>query len=94
MYAVIFHATLKEVDAAYFETAKQMRELAQAEYGCTGFTSCTEGDAEIAISYWPSLEHIQVWKIAPEHLAAQAKGRKHWYKNYRVEIVELLRTTN
>ena len=73
MYAVIFHAEIAQLDDEYFVTAKQMRELAINEYGCLDFVATTEGAREIAISYWPSLEHIQHWKQNAEHLQAQRK---------------------
>jgi heme-degrading monooxygenase HmoA len=90
MYAVIFKAKIDFIDEAYLEMAARMRELAIKNYGCTGFTSCTEGENEIAISYWPSKELIQVWKNDPEHQQAQALGKAKWYKFYQVQVVEVL----
>ncbi|MEN0038214.1 MAG: antibiotic biosynthesis monooxygenase [Cellvibrio sp.] len=92
MFAVIFHAEIAQLDDAYFATAKQMRELAITQYGCLDFVARTEGEREIAISYWPSLEHIQRWKQNAEHLQAQQQGRVSWYKSYKVEVVEVLRS--
>jgi heme-degrading monooxygenase HmoA len=91
MYAVIFHAEIAQLDDEYFATAKQMRELAMTDYGCLDFVATTEGTREIAISYWPSLDHIKRWKQNAEHLQAQQQGRARWYKSYKVEVVELLR---
>ncbi len=92
MYAVIFHAEIAQLDDEYFATAKQMRELAMTNYGCLNFVATTEGNREIAISYWPSLEHIKHWKQNSDHLQAQQQGKSCWYKSYKVEVVELLRT--
>ena len=91
MYAVIFKAQIKELDQNYSETAKRMQELALQKYGCIEFLSLTEGDQEISISYWKTLEHIQQWKQNAEHLQAQAMGKSKWYNNYQVEIVEIHR---
>lgn len=91
MYAVIFHAEIAQLDDEYFATAKQMRELAMANYGCLDFVATTEGNREIAISYWPSLDHIKHWKQNSDHLQAQQQGKSRWYKSYKVEVVELLR---
>jgi hypothetical protein len=55
MYAVIFHAEIAQLDDEYFATAKHMRELAMTQYGCLDFVATTEGNREIAISYWPRL---------------------------------------
>lgn len=92
MYAVIFHAEIAQLDDEYFATATQMRELAMTQYGCLDFVATTEGLREIAISYWPSLDHIKHWKQNSEHLQAQQQGKSRWYKSYKVEVVELLRT--
>ena len=91
MYAVIFRAQVKHLDEYYGATARQLRERALAEFGCLEFVSCCEGDQEIAISYWPSLAHIQCWKEDLAHLQAQAKGTSDWYSSYQVEILELKR---
>lgn len=67
-------------------TPKQM-----LEYGCTEFTSCTEGNTEIAISYWETQAQIKAWKQNAEHLTAQSLGKSTWYKSYRVQVVEVVR---
>jgi heme-degrading monooxygenase HmoA len=91
MYAVIFKAQINAIDATHAELAKRMRDLAVNEYGCLGFTSVTEGDREIALSYWQSEEQIARWKQDSEHLAAQALGRSTWYKSWQVQIVQVIR---
>jgi len=90
MYAVIFKAEINQLDTAYSETAIRMRDLAISKYGCVEFTSSTEGNNEIAISYWNSKEDIKAWKEDNEHKKAQALGKNNWYKSYTVQIVEIL----
>lgn len=91
MYVVIFTAIIKDLDSEYSVMAGRMRDLALNEYGCTEFSACAEGDKEIAISYWPSREHIKAWHENIEHKKAQALGKKKWYKSYRVHVAEVLR---
>jgi len=91
MYAVIFKAEINQLDKSYSETALRMRELAINKYGCTEFVAVTEGNNEIAISYWETQEQIVKWKQDAEHLVAQEQGRSTWYKSYRVEVVEVIR---
>ncbi len=91
MYAVIFKAKTNELNDAYFETASRMRELAINNYGCSEFISVTEGDQEISISYWNSVNDISNWKQNSEHLVAQELGKKAWYESYHVQVVEILR---
>ena len=88
MYVVIFKATIKEFDEAYSRMAQQLRELAMAEYGCLEFRSINEDRNEIALSYWPSLEHIREWKNDPLHKRAQQMGKDKWYSDFSVEICE------
>jgi len=85
MYAVIFKAQIKELDDSYSKMANRMRELAMNEYGCIEFTSCTEGNSEIAISYWPSKEALRAWKNNIEHQQAQELGKSKWYESYEIK---------
>jgi len=94
MYAVIFKAEINTLDNDYSEMAKKMRDLAINKYGCSEFTSATEGNQEIAISYWKNQEQIKQWKKDSEHLVAQKMGRTKWYKSYQVQIVEIIREYN
>lgn len=91
MYAVIFRAEIAVLDDEYVEMAERMRQLALSDYGCRGFTACTEGRHEIAISYWESEEQIRAWKNNSEHLQAQGKGRSKWYASYSVQVAEIVR---
>ena len=90
MYAVIFKAEINKIDKLYSAIANRMRELAINEYGCIKFSSVTEGNNEIAISYWNTKEQIKEWKQNKEHLKAQELGKNKWYKTYSVEIVEVI----
>ena len=91
MYAVIFIATTAKTDSEYRQTAERMRQLAIEKYGCKEFTSVTQGDKEISISYWESEEQIRAWKSHPEHALAQQKGRSKWYRSYHVQVAEVIR---
>lgn len=92
MFAVIFRAKIKELDGSYFEMAKRMRDLAFEKYGCLDFISLSENGDEVAISYWPSMEAIKNWRNDGEHKVAQSMGSELWYANYKVEVVEVLRS--
>lgn len=92
MYAVIFKATVAEFDDEYFRVAERLKDLAFRKYGCQDFVSVTEGDEEIAISYWQNEQQIRDWKNDPEHRLAQQKGREKWYKSFSIEICEIVRT--
>ncbi len=91
MYAVIFRATVARLDDQYHATARRLRRLAMERYGCLDFVAFSEGDRELAVSWWESEAQIRAWKADPEHRAAQALGRERWYRDYRVEVVEVKR---
>jgi len=91
MYAVIFKATVAQLDEEYFRMAQKLRKLAFSKYGCLDFVAVTEGDEEIAVSYWETMQQIRDWKNDPEHRLAQQAGRNQWYKSYSVEICEVNR---
>jgi heme-degrading monooxygenase HmoA len=81
MYVVIFRATIKKLDKEYRSLAEKMRELAFSKYGCIDFISITEGDQEIALSYWESEDQIKEWKEDNQHMQAQELGKREWYKD-------------
>jgi len=91
MFIVIFRAKINQFEAEYSKLAQILRALALTEFGCLEFHSVTEGDDEIALSYWPDEEKIRAWKQHSEHLLAQARGRNEGYLSYRVEICEVKR---
>ncbi len=91
MYVVVFRAHLDRPTEDYAATAARMRELAFAEHGCLDFTATTEGDLEIAVSYWPDEASIVRWKRHVEHQAAQARSRAGWYRAYKVEVARVER---
>lgn len=91
MYVVIFTAQVHELDERYSKTAEKMRQLAFDKYACQGFNAVTEGNKEIAVSYWNDLQSIQQWKQEAEHLQAQSLGKKHWYQWYQVDVCKIER---
>ena len=91
MFAVIFRAKPGVQDDEYGKTVARMRELAFDKYGCLDFIAATEGEQEIAISYWESEEVIKKWKSDSEHSLAQDTGRTKWYESYIVQVVEIKR---
>ncbi len=92
MFVVIFRARVRQFDAEYSATAARMRELALTQFGCLDFIATTEGEQEIAVSYWPDEASIRAWKQHTEHLAAQQLGRERWYASYEVDIAEVKRS--
>jgi len=91
VYGVIFRAVIRELDQEYLDLAEQLRNLAIETYGCKEFCAYTEGDQEVAISYWDTEEQIKNWKLDPLHQQAQQLGSEKWYESYQVQVVEIKR---
>jgi heme-degrading monooxygenase HmoA len=91
MYVVIFRARVRAFDSEYFAMAARMRELAFAQFGCLDFHAVTEGETEVALSYWPDEASIRAWRAHPEHLLAQQAGQDRWYASYTVQVAAITR---
>jgi heme-degrading monooxygenase HmoA len=90
-YAVIFTSLRTDIDEGYRETSDRMLELAAEQAGYLGVESIRESGLGITVSYWRSQEAIQEWKEQVEHLEAQRKGRKSWYRRYRIRVCKVER---
>ncbi|MFV7670123.1 antibiotic biosynthesis monooxygenase family protein [Shewanella algae] len=91
MFAVIFKAKAGDQDPQYSQTVSTMRDLAFSKYNCQDFIAVTEGEQEIAISYWLSENDIQNWHKDAQHAVAQKLGKEKWYTSYTIEVVEVKR---
>ena len=91
MFVVIFRAKVRQLDEEYSRVAGRMRDLAVAQFGCLEFHAVTEGEDEVALSYWPDEQSIRAWRNHPEHVLAQQAGRDRWYVSYSVQVAEVTR---
>lgn len=92
MLAVIFRATVAELDDEYRQTAQRLKALAFEKYGCRDFISVTQDNEEIAVSWWDTEQQIRDWKNDPAHRFAQKRGAEKWYRSWSIEVCEVLRT--
>ena len=88
-YAVIFTAEMAADVAGYAGTVERMNDLVQQQPGYMGKYHRMEGNRELTISYWESLDAVKAWKAHPEHRAAQELGRSKWYADYQVQLVRI-----
>jgi heme-degrading monooxygenase HmoA len=92
MFAVIFKAKVGNQDNQYTDMVSVMRDIAFEKYNCKDFVAVTEGEQEIAISYWESENDIKRWHDDTKHAVAQKLGKEKWYTSYVVEVVEIKRS--
>lgn len=91
MYVVIFRAKVRVFDEEYALVAARMRELALKQFGCIEFHVLTEGNDEVALSYWRDEHSIRAWKSHGEHVLAQQLGKERWYESYIVQVAQITR---
>jgi heme-degrading monooxygenase HmoA len=89
-YAVIFSSIRTEALEGYAEMADRMVALAGRQEGFLGMETA-RNELGITVSYWRDLDSIKKWKHHTEHLMAQEKGRKEWYKHYKTRICKVER---
>ena len=92
-YAVIFTTTLSDKQEGYVEMAKKMEELAQEQPGFLGMDSA-RAEIGITISYWASLDAIDLWRKNAEHSKVKALGKSKWYASYDLKICKVLDSFN
>lgn len=89
-YAVIFTSIRTEANNGYSDMADLMMELVGNQEGFLGVESA-QNELGITVSYWKDIDSIKKWKQNSEHLIAQGKGRKEWYKHYKTRISKVER---
>jgi heme-degrading monooxygenase HmoA len=71
-----------------------MRALAKEMPGFISHKVFVAEDGErVAIVEFESEEAQRAWRLHPEHVDAQKKGRKDFYVEYRVQVCGVLRDT-
>lgn len=89
-FAVIFTSHRTDGDNGYEETVRRMIELAANQPGFLGVESVRQG-LGITVSYWTDMASVKAWKEQAEHKLAQEKGKKRWYKEYKIRITRVKR---
>lgn len=87
-YAVIFSSTKSDHLEGYQEMDELTMKLANEQDGFLGFESCNNGKQGIFISYWESMESIQIWRNNMTHIQAKSNA-KQWYKRYLSQICKV-----
>jgi heme-degrading monooxygenase HmoA len=84
-YAVIFSSTKSNDLEGYAEMDELTMKLASQQHGYLGYESLANENKSIFISYWDSLESIQLWRNHSVHKMAKSNAQK-WYKRYLSQI--------
>lgn len=95
MIVTVFRSRVKpEVQQEYMQWVGRMKALAKEMPGFISHKVFAAEDGErVAIVEFESEEAQRAWRLHPEHVDAQKKGRKDFYVEYRVQVCSVLRDT-
>lgn len=95
MIAVIFEVWPKEGKAAeYFALAASLTaDLGKIDgfLSIERFESVTTKGKFVSLSFWRDEEAVRAWRNLEGHRAAQAKGRKEVFADYRLRVTSVIR---
>ena len=93
MVITVFRARVRpELQEKYVAWVARMRDLASKMPGFISHKGFRADDGErVSIVEFESEEAQRAWRMHPEHVAAQIKGRKDFYEEYRIQVCVLQR---
>jgi heme-degrading monooxygenase HmoA len=94
MMVVLFNAIVRDEanDAEYERTDERLYSIVSRMPGFLSFKEYTADDGEtIGVIRFESREALEAWRDHPEHVAAQQRGRDHFYDSYDIEVLEQVR---
>ena len=93
MIVVVFRSRLDPAAGEDYETTDaRMEALVATMPGYVAHKSFAAEDGErLTLVEFESEETIAAWRMHPEHIEAQRKGRTSFYTDYRLTVCEVLR---
>jgi heme-degrading monooxygenase HmoA len=74
----------------YEQASEAMIQRVSQLPGFLGFDSVRGADGKgITVSYWATVEALKAWGRNAEHREIQDRGRREWYKTFRVQIAQV-----
>jgi heme-degrading monooxygenase HmoA len=89
-YAVIFTSILDHPDPEYVKLNHFLIKEAQKLDGFLGEESA-RNEYGLSVSYWRDLDSIAQWRTNADHQWAKEKGKKEFYKEYKIRIARVQR---
>ena len=96
MLVILFRSRLTpQAGADYNALDAKLTEMVQSQDGFIAAKGFTANDGErLTVVWWRDAESLERWRNLPIHTAAQEKGRQSWYQYYKMEVAEVVRTSN
>ena len=95
MVIVLFRSRLTPVAGEdYHQMSAEMVDTARGMPGFVDVKSFQAEDGErLTVVWWRDEETMRAWREHPRHREAQRLGRERWYQQFRLEVAEVIRTT-
>jgi heme-degrading monooxygenase HmoA len=92
MVITVFRARVRpEMQQEYVAWVERVRLLASSMPGFISHKGFAAEDGErVSIVEFESEEAQHAWRIHPEHLVAQRRGRKDFYRDYHIQVCSVL----
>jgi len=93
MIVAVFRSRLRpEAQDEYSAMARQMSDLARTIPGYISHKGFIAEDGErVTIVEFESEETLRDWRIHPDHVKAKKRGVESFFREYRVQICQVLR---
>ncbi|HAD98150.1 MAG TPA: antibiotic biosynthesis monooxygenase [Cryomorphaceae bacterium] len=88
-FAVIFVSKKTDELEGYAAMDDLLMNEAQKQMGFLGYSSVSNSEGGIFISYWASREAIDIWRKHTDHQVAKQKAPRQWYQYYLSIISEV-----
>lgn len=94
MVLTVFRSRLRPDAKDYPDMATRMSELAKQMPGYISHKGFVAEDGErVTLVEFESEEAQRAWRMHPEHIEAQKKGRQAFYSEFRLQICSVQRET-
>ena len=94
MVVIIFRSRLRD-EANVKELGVLYERLLSLVAEVPGFIAVKDFQAEdgeaVALAEFDTLEHVAAWRDQVEHKAAQERGRKEFFSEYRIQVCTVVR---
>jgi heme-degrading monooxygenase HmoA len=95
MMVVVFQVTMRAGRTQdYFDLAAALRpELEQIDgfLSVERFQSLAEPGKYVSLSFWRDEAAIEAWRTQRRHQAAQARGTREIFADFRISVAEIVR---
>jgi len=95
MMVVVFQVTMRDGRTQdYFDLAAELRpELERIDgfISVERFQSLAEPGKYVSLSFWRDRAAIEAWRAQRRHRAAQERGKREIFQDFRISVAEVVR---